>query len=510
MAFHDARDLPDGHTIESDVCIIGSGAAGLAVASHFLDGPARVALLESGGFEAEGSIQALYEGTMAGMEDSPLHTTRLRYWGGTTNHWTAWLHPLEPIDFEPRPWVPHSVWSVSLSEIEPWYERAIKFFGIAREGFDPARVEQPLPPPWPLAPDLVSSHRFQILAEQQRRLGPLFRPRVAASRNVDAYLHASVLSIETDASTRRVTGVRTTSDGRSQFLVRARRYVIAAGGIENARLLLLSTATRPAGLGNDHGLVGRYFGNHLSAHNAAELHPTAPGMTAEFFLPTPFEGVQAIGWVALRQQVQKEHRLLNCHFHAGTAEPWGVGAAARDRDIRDWAATVDRLGSPADPGVARGPVRDPAPPFFRLSAIAEQTPNPESRVRLGEGQDRFGQRRVVLDWKLTADDARSVEHSLGLLARAAGAGGVGRVRLLFPEGAFRFVDVRGSYHHMGTTRMHDDPKRGVVNRHCRVHGVENLFVAGSSVFPTFGTVNPTLTIVALALRLADHLKGGAR
>ena len=142
-------------------------------------------------------------------------------------------------------------------------------------------------------------------------------------------------------------------------------------------------------------------------------------------------------------------------------------------------------------------------------AIAEPTPNPESRVRLGELRDAFGQQRAVLDWRLRPEDSESVARTTRLLALEVGAAAVGRVRDLFPRLGFPSLRTIGSHHHMGTTRMHRDPNRGVVDSDCRVHGLSNLFIAGSSVFPTFGTANPTLTIMALADRLADHLQGTA-
>lgn len=504
MSFHDAREVPHGHEIESDLCIVGSGAAGLSVVSQFLVGSHRVTLLESGGFEPDPEIQSLNRGDMAGIQDFPLDQTRLRYWGGTTNHWTAWLHPLKAIDFEPRSWLPESGWPFGLAELQPWYDRAMTFFGIAPEGFDPKRA-RPADAGWPFAPELVTSHLFQVLPVQRRRLGTVWRPRIASARNVSAFVHANVLSIDTDRSGRRVIGLRVGSDGGRRLTARASAYVIAAGGIENARLLLLSDGARPAGVGNDRDLVGRYYANHLPAPRAAELCPSIPGLGTSAFSFTLFRDCSVGRYVTLNEQTQRAHQLLNCQFSSlrGPVRDPGSGL---DRSIRDWAATVDGWATLSNGRSAAGSSRG----AFPVHAIAEPAANRASRVRLGSDTDQFGQRRVVLDWQVSAFDAPSVEKSLGLLGQAAGAGGLGRIRLPFPEGGFRFADLRGSYHHMGTTRMHDDPARGVVDRHCRVHGVENLFVAGSSVFPTFGTVNPTLTISALALRLADHVRGGLR
>jgi choline dehydrogenase-like flavoprotein len=149
--------------------------------------------------------------------------------------------------------------------------------------------------------------------------------------------------------------------------------------------------------------------------------------------------------------------------------------------------------------------REPGP-LLAVSVVAEPAPNPDSQLRLGDERDALGQRRVVLDWRIAASDSISVRRTLEVVACELGASGLGRARILFPEDGFAELDPTGSHHHMGTTRMHRDPNEGVVDANCRVHGISNLFVAGSSVFPTFGTANPTYTLLALAFRLSDHLQ----
>ncbi|MCZ6783166.1 MAG: GMC family oxidoreductase, partial [Proteobacteria bacterium] len=219
--------------------------------------------------------------------------------------------------------------------------------------------------------------------------------------------------------------------------------------------------------------------------------------SAGFYLGRRHAAGQVRGYLALSEEEQRRHRLLNCRVEPRRTVAANAAADALDRDVRAVAADVD--AAVGDPLVAPGR-------FHSLSVIAEQAPNPESRVRLGDPVDAFGQRRVVLDWRLGSFDSASVRRTLDVLARQVAVSGLGRLRVAFPEEGFAGLDPRGSYHHMGTTRMHPDPKQGVVDSRCRVHGLANLFVAGSSVFPTYGTNNPTLTILALAFRLSDHLK----
>jgi choline dehydrogenase-like flavoprotein len=143
---------------------------------------------------------------------------------------------------------------------------------------------------------------------------------------------------------------------------------------------------------------------------------------------------------------------------------------------------------------------------FGVGCACEQTPNPDSRVTLADDTDPLGLRRVRLNWRLTEQERRSFIANIRALGRELAAAGIGRLRPLLPDDGLWEKVVGGGSHHMGTTRISDDPKRGVVDRDCRVHGIDNLYVAGSSVFVTSGSANPTLNILALAYRLVDHLK----
>jgi choline dehydrogenase-like flavoprotein len=142
---------------------------------------------------------------------------------------------------------------------------------------------------------------------------------------------------------------------------------------------------------------------------------------------------------------------------------------------------------------------------------AEQAPNPRSRVNLHHSKrDQLGLPATQLDWQLSDFDKFSIRRTAELIGIELGRAGLGRVRTDIDEDLSKFPLVETAWHHMGTTRMSENDRTGVVDSACRVHGLSNLYVAGSSVFPTGGRANPTLTIVALAIRLADHLKSVAR
>ncbi len=527
MSFIDARKLPDGHRIEADLCIIGSGAAGLAIATEFRNSPLRVALLESGGMYADPTIQELCDGEIAGQQDWPLNQTRLRYFGGTTNHWTAHVRPLDPIDFEPRAWVPHSGWPFRLPALEPFYDRAQRFLDLPKRPFDPRAWHRAESAPWRFDGDRVATKVIQIVPMHKRKLGVLLEEEIAKAPGIETYLHATVLEIEPDEGQQRVRRLRIAAGGK-RLTAHARSYVLATGGIENARLLLLSSSVSEAGVGNQHGLVGRFFANHPTIKLAGEFHPSAPGVRANFYrlrrLPSGPGLIKAA--LVLSPELQRSAELLNCRVemrnwidvftaHWEQEGPrslrllWGELTDGRlpddlDDHLVNVVTDMDHIAAAAyyklryDPDYPRS--------HLILGAFPEPAPNPESRVRLGEEVDRLGQRKVVLDWRLTEFDAQSAQRTVEILSREVGASGLGRIRDRVPEDGFASIDIRGSFHHMGTTRMHEDPKQGVVDAQCRVHGISNLFVAGSSVFPTYGTANPTLTILALAFRLSERLK----
>ena len=508
MAFVDTRTLEPGSRIEADVCVIGSGAAGLALASHFFDRSRRVVLLESGGMALEPGIQSLYAGRVVGQSHAPLDSCRLRFFGGTTNHWTAHVRRLEPIDFAERSWVPRSGWPLGLEELTPYYAQAASLLRVPDGSFElPSARRHELS----VGSDRVSALLRYVVPEEDRRLGPILRDRMQRSRNVDTYLYANVLAIEVDESRKRVRELRVGTLEGVRVSARARFYVLAAGGIENPRILLLSS------IGSGGDTVGAFYANHPGGWGGY-LQPLPGRLPAPIFRAEKGPRGAARPFLRLSDETQRRQQLLNCWMEVVprvgpaqvrkrlAADSIGPDPASeldevglRDRDVANLALDMERLGEPGGQAVAK-----PRP--FAVRLIAEPTPNPQSRVRLDDSVDAFGQRRALLDWRLEARDSESARTSLEVLGREIAAAGVGRLRILFPRSGFESLRTVGSHHHMGSTRMSRDPSQGVVDADCRVHGIPNLFVAGSSVFPTYGTANPTYTIIALAFRLADHLQ----
>lgn len=497
----DARTFEAGRTLDADLVIVGGGAAGITIARALAGGPLRVCLLESGGAGFESQTHALLEGVNAGVPYFPLHSCRLRFFGGTTNHWGGACWPLEPIDLEARPEIPGSGWPLSRADLDPFYRRAHEVCELGPFDYRVERWQEfGLDPPLALAGTGAVTKLIQ--SSPPTRFAHAYGGGLSSSQNVSVCLYANALELESDGSGARVAQVRAGALGGTEFRVRGRAFVLAAGGIENPRLLLLSRGSDPNGLGNAHDHVGRYFMEHLMVP-CALLLPADPSLPIGYYRESKIRGTRVRGVLGLTSDVVRDEGLLN--FTANFAPSRESPSAISER--------MGRLGRPVKRLVERlGGL--PALRGVYLISHAEQAPNPESRVTLAAERDAFGQPRAQLAWRLTALDKRSIRRSAEIMGDALGSAGLGRVRVLVQgsddewarwEARSVWTGPKGAFHHMGTTRMSVDPRAGVVDADCRVHGLENLWVAGSSVFPTCGYANPTLTLVALALRLADHV-----
>jgi choline dehydrogenase-like flavoprotein len=483
----DARSIPQGTTVETDLCIIGAGAAGITLALECAGGPFRVCLLESGGFEPDPETQALSRGRVFGRAYYKLESARVRRFGGSTSSWQGICRPLESSDFEARDWVPHSGWPFGAEVLRSYYERAQERCRLEAFGYDGQRWASAERPLLAFEAGVVESRVFQIAPV---RFGEVYRKDVTKAPNVDTFLFANVVELEASENGRIVERVAVACLAGNRFSVRARLFILATGGIENARLLLASNRVQRAGLGNPHDLVGRFFMEHPHVISAAFLASSAR-IPLDFYRARPVSRAEVAGLLTLPEETRRRERMLSF----GCFPP-------QDAELPEFEVSLARMIREMDgrPGAA-------AERAVLWMGVGEQVPNPESRVRLADERDALGMPRVQLEWRLGALDKRSLRRAHEILAREFGRAGLGRLQLLLGEDDHQWPpELSAGRHHMGTTRMHQDPRRGVVDPRGRVHGLANLYLAGSSVFPTSGAAGPTLTLVALALRLADDLK----
>ncbi len=503
MAIIDARTLPDASQIAADLVIIGGGLAGIALAKELAGGPLSVAILESGGLDMDADNQALYAGsgvqTAPGSADRPFDSypiqSRVRALGGSGMVWGGKCAPLDPADFAERPWIPYSGWPITREQMQPYYDRACDLLEIAR--FPPDRAMSPEPRLQPLALDpadgfFPAPREFSRLSGGTDRAAfDAFRTKFADAANITVYLHANVTRIRREGD--RITGLDVACLDGKRHAAKAARYVLAVGGIENARLLLASD-----NLGNGQDLVGRFFQGHVtySSQGDADTEGTAFAASRDTPLDLYAPAVRMAAHCVIGAGLAAQKRMGTGNF---TATLFRVAASGPDTPAAADTLTIGQAATRLAAGRSQ-------PQILGYFAMTEHFPNPNSRVTLDpEHRDALGMPRVRLTWNYGQKDAADLERSVAGLADAVGAAGEGRLCWSIPQGRLLGVSS-ASRHHMGTTRMHADPKRGVVDADLRLHEAGNLYVAGSSVFPTSGIANPTLTILALVMRLADHLK----
>ena len=503
--FIDSRKLPQDSRLTADLAIIGAGPAGITLARSMIGRATRVCLVEAGGAVLDGPTQALYEGKNVGIE-YPLSGSRLRYFGGSSNHWGGYCRTLHPIDLEQRDWLPDSGWPFGFDELQRYYEAASVIVEVS-----PARFSDRVYWQERTGEDLreMPSGRMDLAFIQfspPTRFGRRYGDEIETALNIEVLLNANVTNLGATQDGQSVQRLDIATLNGLHHWVEAKTFVLATGGLENPRLLLLSNDVLPAGLGNRHDLVGRYFMEHPHLSDlGAVVVPDIDRLPKVYWLPQRVDGRSARASFVPSDTFLRQKRLLNIQFTLGYRSGYRRGDAARSPDIGT--KHLDMLAASSHFTGGRNPGNeDWLGAWLALGCACEQAPNPDSRVMLADERDELGLRQICLDWRLTETDRHSLVRHLENMAMEIGALGIGRMRIDVDDLEFWPPVVQGGSHHMGTTRMHDDPTRGVVDRNCKVHGIDNLYVTGGSVFPTSGAANPTLTIVALALRLADHLK----
>ncbi|MEM8485438.1 MAG: GMC family oxidoreductase [Bacteroidota bacterium] len=502
----DARTLENNTLIEADLCIIGAGAAGICMAMEWKDTAHKVVLLEGGGFDPSFEMQQFYCGESLGAPyQVPLEFARLHYFGGTTGHWAGWCSPLDPIDFEKRDWIPYSGWPFKKKALDPFYARAHPYVELGPYEYDAVHYEATLEgfERLPLDSEVFWTKMWQF--SPPTRFGVKYRDPIKKADNIRLLTHARATEVKANDTVSSIEEIEVQTLNDKTHRVRAKHYVLACGAIQNARLLLASNKQNKAGVGNDNDVVGRFFMEHFEMGGAQLLLREQSPM--KMYLGRMGGGLLPGGELAVTDLVQEKHQILN-----GTAS---LRPGMFDKKLTSFFERFTerkRVWEMEDGG--RRPLVFPAAPpegykAFKLHSRAEQAPNPHSRVELSEEVDAMGMPLANLHWQLCELDKRSIRIFYELLGQEMGRLDIGRIQLLdwlFDDDHNWPSFLGGGFHHMGTTRMHDDPKQGVLDTNSTVHGIHNLHVAGSSTFTTAGAANPTLTLLALAIRLADHLK----
>lgn len=505
----DARQLENNSRIEGDICIIGAGAAGISIALELENTFKKIILLEGGGMEYDDRIQELYNGKITGHPYYPMKASRLHYFGGSTGHWGGMCSTFDDIDFEKRDWVENSGWPIKREDIAKYYPKATSILdlGPCEWNLDYWLKQDPDFKPLPLDEKVIWSKMWQF--SPPTRFGKKYKDAIVNSKTIQLHIYANVVDLDATESINSITQVTVKNYAGKQHTVKAKNFILACSAMQNARVLLACNKQAPKGLGNDNDLVGRYFMEHAEI-KTGELWLNHTDKL-KLYLMEQFTKVRAE--LAISPEKQRELQVLNGSISLMPLEMsnktipsvklWSNDDPRKSLDTFKKYSTLDK--------------RNFIQRFFSKSIYqsyglftrVEQLPHPESRVVLSNEKDELGIPRANLFWALSPIDKKTVFTINKLLGQQIGAAGIGRVKLkeFLLDGDVQLPDyTSGGWHHLGTTRMSDDPKHGVVDANCKIHGIDNLYIAGSSCYTTGGAVNPTLTVVAISLRLANHIK----
>ncbi len=524
----DARRFEPVTSLETDVCIVGGGVAGITIALSLVKSGLRICLLEGGGERFSSWSQALYDGQAWDGKYSLLGT-RTRMLGGSSNCWGGYARPLTSTDFSPRPWLGLLGWPISESDVAPYYAAASEWLQVNPPATDAAIRSS-------LGPDQVGwtdigGDRFDTIyfsMSPPTKFGKVYRSELKRAPNVTVMLNATVVELRTDETGERVCGVRVKTE-HGEFCVTSKAVVLAAGGVENPRLLLASRARQLNGIGNDKDLVGRHFMDHLrirlrhirlNDHEAfSQLYDArhyGGGSIRAKRCPIGAAFSPSIAEQSRARVLQTYTGLVACYFGKSdsTLEDSRqiykalTGRLHRPIEATTWGRAVAELPDALTYLIGRRLNLRERDRRFELETVVEPWPDRDNRVELLAETDRYGVPKAKVIWRKHEIERRSHLHAIELIETALMRRGLGRLSVdrSIWDSDYWESEVMTTWHHMGTTRMGSEASEGVVDENCRVFGTKNLFVAGSSVFPTGGGSPPTFMIVALALRLAEYVE----
>lgn len=456
------------------VCIVGTGPAGLSLALRLHARKVPCLLIEAGGWDPSESSQDFYRGEVIGDRYLDLNRARLRQFGGTSGHWTGWCRALDAEDFEAREYIPHSGWPIRKQDLDPYATAAAAILQVKPDAVDRAVTAD------------IEEIEFRF-SRPPLRFGYTYREAIAGSGAIGLLVDTAVTELVPGEN--RIDSLILMDAERQRHELRIDRVCLCTGGIENSRLLLWSNARHPRGVVPEPRTLGRYWMEHpayVVGDAAIFEHADAQFALRRFFAPSA--------------RALESYRIGGAHLHV-EAQTWNNEKSRRlGRELMCFA-----------PGLFEGLVGMTGRDLVCGSRVVmewEQLPRAENRIELGRDADPFGVPRVRLHWSKSAAERKCAVVASRLFGEALIHLDAGRLKL-----SDWLVEAEGwpshyagvASHHLGGTRMSSDPTTGVVDGNCKVWGMANLYVGGSSVFPTGGHANPTYTIVQLALRLGDHL-----
>ncbi len=512
--------LSEAQAKDYDTCVIGAGAAGLALAFALGRAGLKVLVIEQGGFNS-GEIDETIDRDEIVSRDThdPRQRTNREAVGGTLLGWGGRCVPFDPEDFSTQSGRHAHPWPISFDDYAKWVAPAAEFLDSDTE------FEKPAPAGWPSV-EGVSVERVELL----NALGQAdaLQDRLQQGREpVDLLKQAQLLSMRWSGGPQaRVRELELLHEGQTTTLP-CQQVVLACGGLETTRLLLLDQAARPGAFGGVSGALGRYYMGHLTGA-VAEIIFRDPAVCSGFgyqsenghspyrrrFVLTGDAPSNVAFWIENLAQADPRNRSgeISAKYLLKGSDGLGQAGAHIANVLRDPVGVIDAMRSGAkrfSAEIARRPqrlvARGTGP--YALAYHAEHFPEHDSRVMLSDDVDQTGRRRLKVDFRYGVRTVQTLIDAHKLLAQRVQLANAADISLPDDHTLAEAITrkSRDGYHQIGLTRMSADPQDGVVDSNCRVHGTGNLFVASAAVFPVSGQANPTLSVVAMALRLADHI-----
>ena len=482
-----------------DFCICGAGVAGITLALK-LSLKFNVLLIEGGDLDYSEESQQLYKGNITGQRYFTPDITRLRYFGGTSNHWSGWCTPMQEHDFKSKPYVEYSGWPIQRADLEPYLREAEEILDLP-VSYDYSEYSSG----WNADKFITASGDLKTLRYKwsaPTRFGKKFKTEIENSKNISCFLNANIIDLELNQNLSHLDTLEIKNFSGKSFKIAAKTYVLATGGIENPRILLNANKQLKNGLGNKNDLVGRFF----TDHNNKDV--------GEFILEDTARNGLIKKWSDDWKKNNSYFSPSKEFIHRKQILNFGIFIEPNDSITlkRSFKDKLQHLLCDID--FTQGSIEKiydkPCPVDGTIRVVSEQALNPASRIILSQESDRFGLKRINIDWKQSEIDKTTIQEATICLAEIFAKNSIGRIRIedwvLTNDLVYPINDEVAGHHHMCTTRMSDSPEKGVVDRNQRVFDINNLYIAGSSVFSNPGHDSPTITIVQMTLRLAKHLE----
>ena len=513
--FKDLKDFSSNSTLEYDICIVGSGPAGISVAKQLLDTDHRVVILESGGLDPEAEYQELNEGKNSGPSYLSLDSSRLRCFGGAGKLWAGHCAPFKKDEFNKKPFIPLSGWPISFNDLKTYYKQAAKMLGISYEKFYDKSllgntfVEKSFKE-FNRDNSFISANVLQYSSAENRDFAEKYRVDFESSKNTDVIFHSTVTQLSLSNNAKNVDSVSIADLNGNKAIIKAKIFVLACGALENPRILLMSNKTYKNALGNSSGLVGACFMSHPGLGPVAKVHKTS----SEECISYDKKNNKYSVFFEISSNERSKQKILR---HALVLTPY--------KDLLDkYTYTSGRVFSEGMELFKNFNLissikkfvceikdikhQEYSPKNWSLGVGIEQPPRLSNNLKLHTTKDVLGMSKINMYWdNIGKIEKDTVVKSVKILARELGLLGTGKIKFTnaLLSGESHKIDDPIN-HHIGTTRMSDSFKTGVVDKNCKVFGISNLYIAGSSVFSTSSVVNPTYTIIALSLRLGRYIK----